>query len=435
MQTIRHIGHGLAAGVLALLIAACPLAVSAQPRDPETKRQELEARRAELDRARQNEERIRAELGDIAQERERLAEELVTTAARIRSTEGEITGAEQRLTDLSASERDVQVKLAESRAVVAELLAALQRMGRRPPPAIIVQPKDALTSVRTAMLLGNLLPEIRGQTQVLAQDLAELERVRGEIAGQRDTLATAHADLQASQQRIGILIEARQKRQSEQETALVDERQNTQKLSRDVRSLEELIARMEREIASSRKAAEAAARQRPGELDAPPSRSELAALNDPGRIAPAFSFASAKGLLPLPVNGLTLTRFGEEDAYGSTQKGISISTRSRAQVTAPCDGWVVYAGPFRSYGQVLILNAGGGYHVLLAGMQTVNVTLGQFVLTGEPVAEMGEGANQTASMIGGGAAQPVLYVEFRKDGQSINPGPWWANSSAEKVRG
>ena len=64
-----------------------------------------------------------------------------------------------------------------------------------------------------------------------------------------------------------------------------------------------------------------------------------------------------------------------------------------AQVTAPCDGWVVFAGNFRSYGQLLIINAGGGYHVLLAGMERITVDLGQFVLTGEPVAVMGKRAS------------------------------------------
>ena len=105
-----------------------------------------------------------------------------------------------------------------------------------------------------------------------------------------------------------------------------------------------------------------------------------------------------------------------------------------AEITAPCDGWVVYAGPFRSYGQLLILNAGGGYHVLLAGMERISVDLGQFVLTGEPVAVMG-GEAQVSAAVATGSKQPVLYVEFRKDGTPIDPSPWWATNEGEKVRG
>ena len=116
------------------------------------------------------------------------------------------------------------------------------------------------------------------------------------------------------------------------------------------------------------------------------------------------------------------------------EKGLSIAARPGAQITAPCDGWVVYAGPFRNYGQLLILNAGGGYHVLLAGMERITVDVGQFVLTGEPVGVMG-GAPQAASLVAVGSSQPVLYIEFRKDGTPVDPSPWWANHDSEKVRG
>jgi septal ring factor EnvC (AmiA/AmiB activator) len=147
-----------------------------------------------------------------------------------------------------------------------------------------------------------------------------------------------------------------------------------------------------------------------------------------------MAFAAAKGLLPLPVNGNKIRDFGGSDGLGGVQKGISLASRPGSQVTTPCDGWVVYAGPFRSYGQLLILNAGGGYHVLIAGMERISVNIGQFVLTGEPVATMGS-TSQVASILATNASQPVLYVEFRKDGTPIDPGPWWAANEGEKVRG
>jgi septal ring factor EnvC (AmiA/AmiB activator) len=157
-------------------------------------------------------------------------------------------------------------------------------------------------------------------------------------------------------------------------------------------------------------------------------------LKDPGRLSPAVSFASTRGRLRLPVNGVKVRDFGGSDGGGGTQKGQSIAARPGAQVTAPCDGWVVYAGSFRSYGQLLILNAGGGYHVLLAGMERISVDLGQFVLTGEPVAVMG-GGSQVSAAAATKSKQPVLYVEFRKDGAPIDPSPWWATNEGEKVRG
>jgi len=160
----------------------------------------------------------------------------------------------------------------------------------------------------------------------------------------------------------------------------------------------------------------------------------LAALHDPGRMAPAVSFASLRGKIPIPVNGIKIKGYGQPDGVGGSEKGVSIATRAGAQVTAPADGWVVYAGPFRSYGQLLILNAGGGYHILLAGMARISVDLGQFVLAGEPVGVMGNGS-QVAAVLAAGSSQPVLYVEFRKDGSPVDPGPWWVAGEGEKVRG
>jgi septal ring factor EnvC (AmiA/AmiB activator) len=191
-------------------------------------------------------------------------------------------------------------------------------------------------------------------------------------------------------------------------------------------NLEELIARLEKDLGIAEKSARESAPAEPGKA--------LAALHDPGRMAPAVAFASLHGKVPIPVNGIKIKGYGQTDSVGGPEKGVSIATRAGAQVTAPADGWVVYAGPFRSYGQLLILNAGGGYHILLAGMARISVDLGQFVLAGEPVAVMGNGSH-VAAILAAGSSQPVLYVEFRKDGNPVDPGPWWAAGEGEKVRG
>jgi septal ring factor EnvC (AmiA/AmiB activator) len=203
-------------------------------------------------------------------------------------------------------------------------------------------------------------------------------------------------------------------------------------LARQVDTLQGLITKMEQDVKSAAKAAASATMQ--GVPAAGGGKPDLAALKSPNRTSPAVAFASAKGLFKLPVNGSKIRDFGSSDGSGGVEKGISLATRPGAQVTTPCDGWVVYAGPFRSYGQLLILNAGGGYHVLIAGMERISVSIGQFVLTGEPVATMGT-TSQVASIFAANASLPVLYIEFRKDGTPIDPGPWWAANEGEKVRG
>jgi septal ring factor EnvC (AmiA/AmiB activator) len=294
----------------------------------------------------------------------------------------------------------------------------------------MVRPEDALQAVRTAITLGAVVPGMRAQAEALAGDLADLLRVRKEIALQRAALARDLGMLGNEQLRMNMLIEERQKKQAEAEQALDAERQRAVALARQVDNLRDLIAKLEGSLSTAMRAARAAARS--ADDAKTDTRPNLATLKDPGRLAPAVAFVSTRGHLPLPVNGVKVRDFGAPDQLGGTEKGLSLATRSGAQVTAPCDGWVVYAGPFRSYGQLLILNAGGGYHVLLAGMERISVDLGQFVLTGEPVAAMG---GTQVSATAAGSRQPVLYVEFRKDGTPVDPGPWWAKNEGEKVRG
>lgn len=392
-----------------------PGATAPQPEDEKAARQrELEKLRADQKKAKEQEAKLAAELAAIGQDRQKLGKALIEAAARLREIEEQAGATESRLKSLDENEARLRASLDKRKAAIAGLLAALQRLGRHPPPPLLVRPEAALESVRAAILMGAVVPEMRLEAEALAADLTELVRVRREIAAERERLASEIASLGSERNRLERLVEERQKRQAEAEQALEAERRRALALARQVEDLKELIARLEHDAASA-----------PGK---PAGQAE------PPRLKPAIAFAEAKGLLPLPVNGVKIRDFGAPDGLGGAQKGISLATRAGAQVTAPCDGWVVYAGPFRSYGQLLILNAGGGYHVLLAGMERISVDLGQFVLTGEPVAIMG-GGSRTAATFATESSQPILYIEFRKDGAPVDPGPWWTKTDSEKVRG
>ncbi len=411
--------------------AAATLAQPAAPSADDIRRreQELEATRAQQKRAAELAEKLRADIAAIGQDRSRLNQELIDIAGRVRGVETEIGKTEANLQSLGEREAAMRGSLDRRRSEVVEVLAALQRAGRRAPPALFVRPEDALQSLRTAMLFGAVVPEMRARADRLVHDLSELVAVRRSIVEERDRLSADRDRLNGDQTRLAALVEERQRQQSEAEKNVEAERQRALTLSRQADTLQDLIAKMERDLSSAARAA-AAAMQR----GAPGGRPNLAALKDPGRLSPAIAFASIRGQLGLPVNGTKIRDFGGTYGGGGPEKGISLTTKPGAQVTTPCDGWVVYAGPFRSYGQLLILNAGGGYHVLIAGMERITVSIGQFVLTGEPVATMGS-TSQVASVLAATPNQPILYVEFRKDGTPIDSGPWWAASEGQKVRG
>lgn len=383
----------------------------------------------------ETQKRLQAEVEEIRTDRAKLNATLIETASRIRDTEDRIRNLEQRLQTLATSEAAIRRSLDNRRGVIVEVFASLQRMGRRPPPAVLVQPEDMLEAVRASIMLGAVLPELRAEAEALASDLAELVRLREAIATDRSTLNTELGALNTEQQRLTALMAARQSRMAEVERSMGAERDKAAELARQAGTLKELIDRMEAEISGAQRAADEARKATEAQELAAKERFAQAAFRDPARLAPKIPFSEAKGLLPKPVSGDVALDFGAADGYGGTTRGISITTRPKAAVVSPADGWVAFAGPFRSYGRLLIINAGGGYYVLLAGMDQINVDVGQFVLAGEPVATMGD--SPLMSLTGSAIEKnnPVLYVEFRKDGGSIDPGPWWAKSQSEKVRG
>ena len=380
-------------------------------------------------------QKIQTDLETARADRARLSTALIEATARTQAAEAKVGDVEKRLDEARASEDAIRRSLESRRAVIAEVLAALQRMGRKSPPAVVVTPEDMLQAVRTSMMLGAVVPELRMETEALASDLKDLIRVREAVGNERSNLTRSVAELSGEQKRVASLIEERTRAQSGFETALDSEAARARELGRQASDLKDLITKMEAEAV--RRAALAPPEEpvpgppKPGALPSGPSL----ARPDLPRLGPVLAFADTRGRLHLPVSGSVLKGFGAADGFGGTEKGLSIATRAGAIVAAPSDARVVFSGPYRSYGQLLILSAGGGYHLVLAGMDRMNVAVGQFVLAGEPIGTMGEGSSKTASAIAIGVAQPVLYVEFRKDGAAIDPSPWWAKSDMEKARG
>ncbi len=381
---------------------------------------DLKAVEDQLDESNTRAEELETEARTLATEMSRLSRRLVATASRVNARELQISATEKRLANLEQREIDVKQRLTQRRNILAELLAGLQRLEQNPPPALAVKPADALEALRSAMLLGIIVPELRVEANALVQDLSSLKSLRLTILREKRYLSQNLTNLEAEQKEVKSLLAAKNSASRITEVEIKSERDRIAKLVEKAKSLKDLIAQIDRD----KKAKEKTQTQK-----------QKVVARATALVKPTVRFSKAHGLLAYPTQGTRIREFGESDGYGSPAKGISIATRGKAQVTAPCDGWIVYAGPFRSYGELLIINAGEGYHVLLAGMKDVNVVTEQFVRAGEPIGNMGQQAVNSAA-IGGieGDDRPVLYVEFRRKDRSINPGPWWAGND-EKVRG
>src|SRR5437870_2346286 len=233
---------------ISLLPAAAQVAGPAQqttaasPDAIRQREQELEATRAQQKGAAEAQAKLKADIAAIGQDRSKLNQQLIDIAAQVRGVETRIDDAEARLRPLDARESEIRKSLDSRRGEIIEVLAALQRAGRRTPPALLVRPEDALQSLRTAMLLGAVVPDMRARVETLSKDLGELVTVRQAIATERDQLASERDSMTADQQRLAALVDERQKQQTQSQSDLNNEQQRATDLAKQADSLQDLIA-------------------------------------------------------------------------------------------------------------------------------------------------------------------------------------------------
>ncbi|MFS8047125.1 murein hydrolase activator EnvC family protein [Rhizobium sp. BR 314] len=369
-----------------------------------------------------------------------LRQALIDSAARRKDLDRKIQQSEKTLTDLAIKEDKIRASLHERRALLAEVLGALERMGRNPPPALLVTPDDALASVRSAILLGAVVPGMRKETDQLIADLTSLSKLHADTAAEKAGLTITMTNGLEEERRMDLLIAENDKHSRENSAQLEAERKRAEELAGQATSLEGLVASLESQIGSVRDAAAAArAEEARRALLTDQQREQAKALAESGvpdknRITPAYAFTDLKKKLELPVAGDTLRQFGDDDGTGHTAMGLTIATGPNALVTAPADGTVVYAGAFRSYGQMIILDTGDGYHMVLSGMDAIKTRPGRFVFAGEPLAAMGQKRVASATALALETDRPTLYIEFRKDGKPVDSRPWWTSKDTGKAR-
>lgn len=428
--------------------AAQPPAAEPPPPDPAAElaakrdqtRAELETLSKSINLSSDKVSELQQSIANLEKSTQSIRQALIESAARRKGLEKQILESEKKLADLGVKEDGIRRSLHERRGLLAEVLAALQRMGRNPPPALLVTPDDALASVRSAILLGAVVPGIRKETDKLAADLASLAALQTASAAEKAGLTATMTDSIEEERRMDLLLAENDKLSRSSAAELQAERKRSEELAGKATSLEGLVASMESEIASVRDAA-AAARQAEEnrKLLTDEQRAQAKALAESGvpdknRIAPAYPFGELKAKLELPVAGDILRQFGDADGTGHEAMGMTVATNPETVVTAPADGLVVFAGAFRSYGQMIILDAGDGYHLVLSGMDTINTRQGKFVFSGEPLAVMGAKRVASATALALETDRPTLYIEFRKDGKPVDSRPWWTAKDTGKAR-
>lgn len=382
---------------------------------------ELQQLEAKLEADRQRARALEKERRKTAAELSRLRRESIAAAKKSQQHERRLAELESELTGLAEREEAARTALGRRHFEMSGTLAALERISRNPPQTMLAFPDAPVRMVRSAMLLRGALPRVRAEAESLAGQLEELARIRERTRIQLTALAAATADLEQEQKQLADLLGAKTRllKQTRTERRAIDRRIDD--LAKRAASIRDLLAQIEAD--RKRREEEEKRRREETQREAPPE-TDLAAVK-PAGLRPF----PVDGPITSPTSGKILRRYGERSRRGQTERGITFATRPGAQIIAPHDGQVVFAGPFEGYGQILIIEHDGGYHTLLAGLARLDATLGQWVLTGEPVGAMGQG---TIDLLGGVQG---LYLELRRKGRPINPQRWIAGGNQNRTSG
>jgi septal ring factor EnvC (AmiA/AmiB activator) len=412
--------HDLARLILFVAIGGTLLFTSIQPSNAQIREdnaqnsERLDLLRRQIEQSSEKAKQLEEQAAAVRKEISEIQQKLINSAAEIQSIEDEILEREATLKELRANEIELEERLADKKFEMASTLGAMQRLSIQKTSAVTFKPGEAVDTLRTASLLKVILPELQNRASILQEDLSELNNVREDIILNSEELRAELTRLVIANEDIDTLMKQRVEQQKKLEYSTEQERAKIRSFAENAEDLQDLIEKIEREIALRDEAARRAVETL---RDRPQNSTTNAITASTPMPDGAISFASAKGNLPLPARGSINQTFNQMLSTGQRSRGIIVDTRPDATVIAPHDGRIVFAGPFRSYGQLLIIAHGDGYHTLLAGMENINGIVGQWVLKGEPVGQMSGNTNESNS-------RQKLYVELRQEGKPINPLPW-----------
>jgi septal ring factor EnvC (AmiA/AmiB activator) len=426
------------------LIVAAILSSMAAARADTTPQAQLDAVQKQLEQSKQQQQSLTQQSANLAAELDQLRSQQIAAAQSAQAHEAALTRLEAQRASLTQQIKDKTAELQKRRAQQAQVLTALLHLARNPPIGLALADGTPIDLLRGGILMGAAVPPLVERAQRLGIELQTLADLQNQLQGAEAQHRIEADALSKEQTRLAALASQKSMLQQQVQLGAAASAQQVQKLASQASDLKDLIARAEaaeraREAAAeraqeaeARRQQEAAARlaaanaARPDRAGPNPAEQPAVAtapvLRDPTRPAHIRPFSQAMGQVLPPASGEIVVSYGAGSGNGDS-KGLTFATRPGAEVVAPFDGRVVFAGAFKGYGQILIIGHGDGYHSLVAGLERIDASVGQWVVAGEPVGRMPTGG-----------AMPRLYLELRHDEQPINPLPWLATRDA-KVKG
>lgn len=334
-----------------------------------------------------------------------ISKEMIDRARTIQNQEETLSKMESEMAklddDLKTSEKEFEIQDEN----LIRTTSALQNLAMKPTESLLVLPLTPVEVIRSAMLLRETIPSLDESASKIRGDLERIEKKRTAVLAQSKKITAQKESLERDQGRLKKLASRKAEIRKDVEIKTVKSKKRVELLASQAKDLRDLFGKIEAQRLAKIKKDEERRKQQIAENKAKtPSPDNLSETGN--------AFVRAKGRLSMPARGQVVISYGQETAKGVTSKGITIATRNNAQVTALFDGSVIFTGPFRGYGKMIIVEHGGGYLSLLAGLGEIDCEIGQVLLAGEPVGQMAKDGDMK------------LYLEMRKDNKPINPASW-----------
>ncbi len=358
--------------------------------------------------------KLQAQATQISMELSSVTREMVKTAKKLQNNEDKLSAMERQLNVLKNELEIAEAGFSKYDDELVKTLTALQTLALRPTESLLVQPMKPVDIIRSAMILRETIPFLEINTNKIKEDLNEITKKKKKIEIKIAEISQQKNIVQEEHQRIARLVKHKKELRNSIEKKSEKTKKNVDKLTSQAQDIRDLLTQLERQRKEKAKKEEEKRRKEEEKRKLAEKQQHDLIKKESGYITKTSAdFVKAKGSLPLPARGSIVSHYGERKNKGVSTKGITIATRAGAQVVSPFDGNVVFAGPFRGYGNMIIIDHGGEYLTLHAGMGVIDVDLGQMLLAGEPI---GKTANSPES---------ELYVEIRKNNQPLNPEAWF----------
>lgn len=390
-------------------------------------KQELEKMEKQVQQQNMEHKKLQAQATQINMELSEVSREMVKTAKQIQNNEDKISAMETQLRQLQEELKTANEGFLSQDENLIKTLSALQNLALKPTEALFVQPLTPVETIRSAILLRETVPYLEANAKKIRLELENIEKKKNLIEKQVARITAQKQVLEKEHENMKLLVQRKSRIRNNIEIQTVKAKQKVEKLASQANDLRDLLSKLENEkrLKAQKQEEErkrlAKLREEEKQRLAEEKKVEQTQSADLIKYSPDIiteigkGFIKAKGRLPMPARGPIITTYGEEKIKGVVSKGIIIKTRNMAQVISPFDGSVIFAGPFRGYGNMIIVDHGEGYLSLLAGLEDIDCELGQMLLAGEPVGQMPD------------SYEAKLYVELRHHNQPIDPMKWYTN--------